>query len=231
MPLNHSDKRILERLLGMSSGYVLDFTDRTFREFFEDHGIHIYDDDNNYNMYGTSKAKRMRAFWYESSDDTIAIILTSLLRLMKGCEEEISPIISRLQNQDIIHPLNINKNNVKSSSNNNIVKSPSNKIQTKSIHQSTITQIIPNMQGNGNIYNITYNLDKNSSQKEIFDIANKLAESIENNGAILKSIDDMKTTANTPSYNDRYNEFMSSIANHLTVFAPILPSLLQYLTK
>ncbi|GAB2788337.1 hypothetical protein GCM10027040_13190 [Halomonas shantousis] len=31
------EKRQLERLLGMSSGYALDFSNRTFSEFFEEH--------------------------------------------------------------------------------------------------------------------------------------------------------------------------------------------------
>ena len=39
------EKRKLERALGMGSGYVLDFSNRTFAEFFLDNfGIDIYDD-------------------------------------------------------------------------------------------------------------------------------------------------------------------------------------------
>ena len=33
--LSSIEKRKLERLLGMGSGYVLNFSDRTFSEFFE----------------------------------------------------------------------------------------------------------------------------------------------------------------------------------------------------
>jgi Abortive infection C-terminus len=44
----------------MSSGYVLNFSDRTFAEFFDDHGITIYQE--KYDFNGSSKAKHMRAF-------------------------------------------------------------------------------------------------------------------------------------------------------------------------
>ena len=40
--LKHSEKRILEDALDMGSGYVLNFSDRTFAEFFDDQGITIY---------------------------------------------------------------------------------------------------------------------------------------------------------------------------------------------
>ena len=40
--LKHSEKRILEDALDMSGGYVLNFSDRTFAEFFDDQGITIY---------------------------------------------------------------------------------------------------------------------------------------------------------------------------------------------
>ena len=58
--LKHSDKRVLEDALDMSSGYVLNFSDRTFSEFFDDQGITIYQE--KYGFNGTSKAKHMRAF-------------------------------------------------------------------------------------------------------------------------------------------------------------------------
>jgi hypothetical protein len=42
--LNHTEKRKLEKLLGMETGYVLDFSNRTFAEFITDYsGINIYD--------------------------------------------------------------------------------------------------------------------------------------------------------------------------------------------
>ena len=55
------EKRKLERALGMGSGYILNFSNRTFAEFFLDNfGIDIYDD--NYDYGSGSKANRMRGF-------------------------------------------------------------------------------------------------------------------------------------------------------------------------
>jgi hypothetical protein len=58
--LKHSEKKVFEEALDMGSGYVLNFSDRTFAEFFEDQGIKIYQE--KYGFNGTSKAKHMRAF-------------------------------------------------------------------------------------------------------------------------------------------------------------------------
>lgn len=56
------EKRKLERALGMGDGYVLNFSNRTFGEFFLDSfGIDIYE--NKYDYSSGSKANRMRAFW------------------------------------------------------------------------------------------------------------------------------------------------------------------------
>ena len=54
--LSGSERRNLERLLGMGSGYVLDFSDRTFGEFFDEYRVEI--DAERYKAQGTSKAKK-----------------------------------------------------------------------------------------------------------------------------------------------------------------------------
>lgn len=61
------EKRKLERALGMGSGYVLNFSNRTFSEFFMDSfGIDIYD--SKYDYGSGSKANRMRGFWERESN-------------------------------------------------------------------------------------------------------------------------------------------------------------------
>lgn len=53
--------RTIDEIFEMGSGYVLNFSDRTMAEFFEDElGIEIYDE--KYAFNGTSKAKHVRAF-------------------------------------------------------------------------------------------------------------------------------------------------------------------------
>lgn len=68
------EKRKLERALGMESGYVLNFTNRTFSDFFLDSvGIDIYE--KKYNYGSGSKANRMRAFWDQESNFLVGKVL------------------------------------------------------------------------------------------------------------------------------------------------------------
>jgi len=75
--LTDIDKRYLEKLLGMQNGYVLDYSDATFGEFFSRHKIDIHG--RKYQTYGTSKAKKMRAFWEQESDAVVARVLSEML--------------------------------------------------------------------------------------------------------------------------------------------------------
>lgn len=65
------EKKILEKFLGMDSGSVLNFSNRTFSEFFmENFKINIYDD--KYADRGDSKAKRLTTFWEKESNSLVA---------------------------------------------------------------------------------------------------------------------------------------------------------------
>lgn len=75
--LTDIEKRYLERLLDMGSGYVLDFSDATYDEFFKRHKINIHGP--KYQTYGTSKAKKLRSFWEQESDTVVGNILTEML--------------------------------------------------------------------------------------------------------------------------------------------------------
>ncbi len=76
--LSIADRRKLEMLLGMSSGYVLNFSDRTFGEFvLEAVGLDIHAE--KYVTEGTSKAKKLREFWRLENDHTIATLLLALI--------------------------------------------------------------------------------------------------------------------------------------------------------
>ena len=72
------DRDPFETLLGMSGGYVLDFTNPTFAAFFrETVGIDIYS--AKYEFIGDSKAKRLRGFWEVESDPLVGKVLSELL--------------------------------------------------------------------------------------------------------------------------------------------------------
>jgi hypothetical protein len=79
--LTDIEKRYFESLLGMASGYVLDYTDQTFAEFFKRHSVAIHD--AKYQTYGSSKAKKLRAFWEQEAD---AIVGKVLAELLDACE-------------------------------------------------------------------------------------------------------------------------------------------------
>lgn len=77
--LTHLEKQKLERELGMGSGYVLDFSNRTFEEFFRGVvGIEIYEP--RFELGSGSKANRIRAFWQTASDEQLHSFLNGLLQ-------------------------------------------------------------------------------------------------------------------------------------------------------
>lgn len=76
--LTNVEKMKLERALGMASGYVLEFSNRTFEEFFKDIvGIEIYAEQ--YSHGSGSKANRLRAFWNAASDDELLKFLEGII--------------------------------------------------------------------------------------------------------------------------------------------------------
>lgn len=77
--LSFIEKSKFENLLGMSTGYVLNFTDRTYQEFIgETICIDIYD--AKYNYRSGSKANRLRSFWNMESNFLVGKLLDALLQ-------------------------------------------------------------------------------------------------------------------------------------------------------
>ncbi len=65
------DMRLIDDLFEMGDGYVLNFSNKTFAEFFDEElGINI--DDSRYDVEGTSKAKRLR-FFLKTCDPQVRI--------------------------------------------------------------------------------------------------------------------------------------------------------------
>lgn len=75
--ITEAEKRYLEKILDMGDGYVLDYTDATFGAFFERYQVRIHD--QKYCKHGTSKAKKMRAFWELEPDNLVARVLEEML--------------------------------------------------------------------------------------------------------------------------------------------------------
>lgn len=83
--LSASEKLYFEKLLGMGSGWVLDFTDATFAELFRAHAVDIHS--AKYQANGSSKAKKLRSFWEQETDLLVGRVLSDLLdRYEANCE-------------------------------------------------------------------------------------------------------------------------------------------------
>jgi hypothetical protein len=99
--LTEIETRYFEELFGMRSGYVLDFTDRTFSEFFRS-TIQLNIDDPKYGA--TSKAKRLRSFWEQKSDAAVGRILGELLTV---CVHGQTDKASALKNDTYVEAKNV----------------------------------------------------------------------------------------------------------------------------
>jgi len=72
------EKRKLEKLFGMGSGYVITFSNRTFQEFIMDnYRIDIYD--SKYEYGSGSKANRLRAFWNIEQNHLVGKLISDML--------------------------------------------------------------------------------------------------------------------------------------------------------
>lgn len=75
--ISHREKRDLEEFLQMGSGYVLDFSNRTFREFVLE-STRLDVDKESVGGLG-SKASRLRRFWASQPDHIVGKLLRDLL--------------------------------------------------------------------------------------------------------------------------------------------------------
>ena len=75
--LSFQERKVIEDFLGMGGGYVLDFSDRTIRDFIGD-CLSIDFDNAKYQLDGTSKAKRLRAFMAVEDDHTVGVLFRHL---------------------------------------------------------------------------------------------------------------------------------------------------------
>lgn len=76
--LTITDRRVLEDHFGMGGGWVLNFSDSTFAEFVHEAvGADIHDE--RYQEFGTSKAKKLRAFWKLEPDHVVAKLILALV--------------------------------------------------------------------------------------------------------------------------------------------------------
>ena len=107
--LRPSETAKFEKLFGMDSGYVLNFSDSSFGVFFgQVADIDIHSDE--YCQYGSSKAKKLRCFWRQAEGALLGRVLEEMIELAstipnysedKALIDECLEIAKRLQGSSV----------------------------------------------------------------------------------------------------------------------------------
>ncbi len=104
--LTSIEKLRLEKFFGMGSGYVLDFSNRTFNEFIlENTRINIYEE--KYSYASGSKANRLRAFWEKESNYLVGKLTLAMLEYWKTQNQLYSREVSTQDNDTYVECVKI----------------------------------------------------------------------------------------------------------------------------
>lgn len=77
--ISRKDRDLLTKYFQMDGGYVLDFSNRTFANFFEEFEIDIEDEKYYLNYSSASKGNRMKGFWDLEDNQTVGNLLLGLI--------------------------------------------------------------------------------------------------------------------------------------------------------
>jgi len=110
MKFTQQDIKLFDEIFKSASGYVLDFSNRTMREFFEEE-LSIDIDNEMYLDDGDSKAKRLRCFIKKTDRDTVLKVIDKLWVYRKlmttdpvTARDEIlyAQLVERINNTDVV---------------------------------------------------------------------------------------------------------------------------------
>jgi hypothetical protein len=156
--LQFGEKKLFEKIFGMEGGYLLDFSNARLQEFLNDYEIDL--GNNKYDKYGSSKAKRFRAFWEIEPDEVVAPILKGLLdyatlhsNILPKDAEGALKIIERLEQKE-----NIGKSKLSSGVEKNIIEKRiwgTGKIRVFLSHKSEYKNETANLKEELSKHNIT----------------------------------------------------------------------------
>ena len=104
---------------------------------------------------------------------------------------------------------------------------------------------VPSRTYGGTIYNIqndsgrinihstdnSVNISLSANDEKLFETLIQLAEALPNKKEVIQAVKDMKQEAGKPSFVEKYNTFIQSVANHITIFALFIPALTAFLTR
>lgn len=97
------------------------------------------------------------------------------------------------------------------------------------IYNLNVSGITGNVNVNSNEYGSVINYSCNNGNDEFFD---KLKEALsDSNEEILVAVEDMRVTVGTKSFAEKYAVFMQTAAAHMTIVAPFLPKLGEFLKE
>ena len=102
----------------------------------------------------------------------------------------------------------------------------SNSVQINNNMMSELTSIASNLNKNEN--NISIDVNVESIFTQLYEITNTLENETEKEN-IINAINEMRETVETPSFAEKYKNFMGIISNHFGVYAPIIATLSQLL--
>lgn len=108
------------------------------------------------------------------------------------------------------------------------------KTTARSVH-SAVTYNFNNNSGKVNINskdnstNISITLSE--EDKALFDVIESLSDSLDNQMELVKAIQEMKEEVGKPKFAEKYNAFIQSAANHMTLFSPFIPALTKFLVR
>ena len=108
--------------------------------------------------------------------------------------------------------------------------------KVKSINQinKKTQNIVYNINGTNSKVNIN-SVDNSTNNitvtpQEIFlQLEKVISEQIENNQELIKRLTEMKENQGKPMFKDKYQGFIASAANYMTIIAPFIPALTQML--
>jgi len=91
MKLKPSDRKVLENAFDMGSGYLLDFSDKTMSEFFDEQfEILVYDAKYDFDYQSKSKANRLRGIFQSVDELTAGKIILELVNYKEGYNRDLS---------------------------------------------------------------------------------------------------------------------------------------------
>jgi len=237
--LNFNEKQILEKYLEMKDGFVLDFYNSSFHDFFQStFNINIYLD--KYNESGDSKAKRMRTFWKKESNNLVAEVLHELYKYKNEENVQVEEIIYKLKNIKEKINLNILDELIDDSDFNKIVHLIENEFNSNGEYSSILdrlhTLIVKFIRHLCKKHNLTFkdgqSLDSLYGHYKNHLVNNKLIQS-DNSLLILKSsvkmIESLNNTRNSESLahdnkllNENESKFIvNSVVNVITFISEI----------